>query len=174
MRTTRVLPVQSPSLSAWITLPRASSLASGATESSRSMNTSSAGRAGAFCSILGEDPGTDRHERRGLVTRSGMVVLLEYRKAFQAMVAAVVRTRQSALVRGGLVALRGLLHGRALPPGDERRLREDVQRLAQLGVGDHERHEVPQDVVERAAGDRDHSSAHGLAHERRQILAVRL
>src|SRR5438552_9558094 len=64
-----VLPVQSPSLRAWTTLPRASSLAPGATESSRSMNTSSAGSEGALASILGDEPGTDRQERRGLVAR---------------------------------------------------------------------------------------------------------
>src|SRR6266540_4606011 len=45
--------------------PRASSLAPGATESSRSMNTSSAGRPGALASIFGDEPGTDRQERRG-------------------------------------------------------------------------------------------------------------
>src|SRR6266571_2691138 len=73
VRTTTVLPVQSPSLRAWTTLPRASSLAPGATESSRSMNTSSAGRPGALASIFGEEPGTDRHERRGLVTRVAAV-----------------------------------------------------------------------------------------------------
>jgi hypothetical protein len=33
------------------------------------MNTSSAGRPEDFDSIFGEDPGTDRHERLGLVTR---------------------------------------------------------------------------------------------------------
>ena len=51
-------------------LPRASSLAIGATESSRSMKTSSAGSPGAFDSILGDEPGTERQERRGRVTRS--------------------------------------------------------------------------------------------------------
>ena len=34
------------------------------------MKTSSAGRLGAFASIFGEEPGTDRHERRGRVTCS--------------------------------------------------------------------------------------------------------
>src|SRR5438309_7455525 len=52
-----------------MTLPRASSLARGATESSRSMNTSSAGRPEALPSIFGDEPGTERHDRRGLVTR---------------------------------------------------------------------------------------------------------
>src|ERR687891_1267032 len=70
-RTTTVFPVQSPSLRAWTTFPRASSLARGATESSRSMNTSSAGSEGALASIFGLDPGTERHDRRGRVTRSG-------------------------------------------------------------------------------------------------------
>jgi hypothetical protein len=69
-RTTTVVSANSPSLRAWITLPRASSLAPGATESSRSMKTSSAGRAGALASILGLDPGTERQDRRGRVTRS--------------------------------------------------------------------------------------------------------
>src|SRR5919106_5645796 len=72
-RTTTVFPDQSPSLRAWMTLPRASSFARGATESSRSMNTSSAGSVGPLASIFGLDPGTDRQERRGLTTRSGMV-----------------------------------------------------------------------------------------------------
>src|SRR5919108_4199287 len=75
-RTTTVLPSQVPSFRAWTTLPRASSLASGATESSRSMNTSSAGSPGALESILGLEPGTERHERRGLVVRVGMWSLL--------------------------------------------------------------------------------------------------
>jgi hypothetical protein len=35
------------------------------------MNTSSAGREGAFASIFGLDPGTDRHDRLGRVTCSG-------------------------------------------------------------------------------------------------------
>src|SRR5205823_5306155 len=39
---------------------------------------------------------------------------------------------------------------------------------------DHERHEVPKHVVERPARHRDHAPAHGLAHERGQVLAVRL
>src|SRR6266496_2884328 len=53
-------------------LPRASSFASGATESSRSMKTSSAGSPGALDSIFGDEPGTERQERRGLTTRSLM------------------------------------------------------------------------------------------------------
>src|SRR5437588_4140116 len=52
--------------------PRASSFAPGATESSRSMNTSSAGRPGALASILGEEPGTERQDLRGRTTRSVM------------------------------------------------------------------------------------------------------
>src|SRR5439155_7679805 len=48
---------------------RASSFAPGATESSRSMNTSSAGRLGALASIFGDDPGTDRQDRRGRMGR---------------------------------------------------------------------------------------------------------
>ena len=51
-RTTRVLPDQSPSLSAATMLARASSLASGDTESSRSRNTWSAGSPCALPSIL--------------------------------------------------------------------------------------------------------------------------
>ena len=58
-----------------MTFPRASSFAPGATESSRSMNTSSAGRPGALDSIFGEDPGTERQDLRGLIWRSTMAGL---------------------------------------------------------------------------------------------------
>src|SRR6266545_7971816 len=71
--TTTVLPVQSPSFRAWMMLPRSSSLAPGATESSRSMNTSSARRPGALISIFGEEPGTERHDRRGRVFTRAML-----------------------------------------------------------------------------------------------------
>ena len=63
-RTTRALPVQSPVLSAATMFLRASGLASGATASSRSRNTWSAGSPWALSSILVLDPGTARHERR--------------------------------------------------------------------------------------------------------------
>ena len=46
---------------------RASGLASGATASSMSMNTWSAGRPLALSSIFGLEPGTARFERRGLM-----------------------------------------------------------------------------------------------------------
>src|SRR6266511_5008588 len=53
-----------------MTFPRASSFASGATESSRSRKTSSAGRPGAFESILGDEPGTERQDRLALTVRA--------------------------------------------------------------------------------------------------------
>ena len=67
-RTTRVLPVQSPSFSASTMVCRAPSLASGAQASSRSRKTWSAGRPWAFSRKRGLLPGTARQERRG---RSG-------------------------------------------------------------------------------------------------------
>src|SRR5437763_5578388 len=63
-RTTRAFPVHSPSLSAATMFLRAPGLASGATASSRSRNTWSAGRPWALSSILGLEPGTARQERR--------------------------------------------------------------------------------------------------------------
>ena len=64
-RTTRVRPAQSPSFRAATTFLRASGLASGATASSRSRKTWSAGRPWALPSILTLDPGTARQDRRG-------------------------------------------------------------------------------------------------------------
>src|SRR5438093_13502943 len=66
MRRTFVGAWNSCSLSAWTTLPRAASFSRGATESSRSKKTSSAGRPAAFERNLGLDPGTDRQDRRAL------------------------------------------------------------------------------------------------------------
>ena len=64
-RTTRVLPVQSPSLRNLTMVCRASGLASGAHASSRSRKTWSAGRPWAFSRKRGLLPGTARQERRG-------------------------------------------------------------------------------------------------------------
>src|SRR5438067_9453424 len=75
---------------------RASSLAPGATESSRSMKTSSAGRPGAFDSIFGEDPGTDRHDRRGLVTRWTSRIRISFRTNCFGMLVAFPDTRHRA------------------------------------------------------------------------------
>ena len=64
-RTTRVGAVQSCAVSASTTFWRvASFFSSGATASSRSRNTMSAGSAAAFASILGLEPGTARQDRR--------------------------------------------------------------------------------------------------------------
>jgi hypothetical protein len=64
-RTTRVLPVQSPSLRNLTMVCRASGLARGAQASSRSRKTWSAGRPWAFSRKRGLLPGTARQERRG-------------------------------------------------------------------------------------------------------------
>src|SRR5437660_2299309 len=73
-RTQRTLSPQSWFLTASTALARAASFSRGATESSRSMNTMSAGRAGALASIFSLDPGTDRQDRRGRVrVRSDML-----------------------------------------------------------------------------------------------------
>src|SRR5204863_1675462 len=63
-RTTRALPDQSPVVRADTMFLRASGLASGATASSRSRKTWSAGSPWALSSIFGLDPGTARQERR--------------------------------------------------------------------------------------------------------------
>jgi hypothetical protein len=64
-RTTRVRPPQSPSFSAATMFLRASGFASGATASSRSRKTWSAGSVRALSSIFRLDPGTARQDRRG-------------------------------------------------------------------------------------------------------------
>src|SRR5437763_16436505 len=51
-------------LSASMMLSRAASFSSGATESSRSKKTSSAGRPAALARNFGLEPGTDKHDRR--------------------------------------------------------------------------------------------------------------
>src|SRR6266542_2876330 len=96
---------------------RASSLAPGATESSRSMNTSSAGSPGALDSIFGEEPGTDRHERLGLVTR--VVMIRSFRRvAVQAMLVPPIRLRHDP----GARVTRGALG--PCPPSPERKAPE--------------------------------------------------
>src|SRR5438045_6905390 len=50
--------------SASMMLPRAASFSTGATESSRSKKTSSAGRPAALARNFGLEPGTDKHDRR--------------------------------------------------------------------------------------------------------------
>src|SRR3954447_21628948 len=73
MRTQRIFSPQSWSRMAPMTLPRAASFSSGATESSRSRNTMSAGIPGPLPSIFSLEPGIDRQERRGrLRVRSDM------------------------------------------------------------------------------------------------------
>src|SRR5436309_5411956 len=64
MRTPTVFPAHPPPASAVRTLARAASFAWGATESSRSQKTSSAGSVGALASIRGDEPGTERQDRR--------------------------------------------------------------------------------------------------------------
>src|SRR5919197_361124 len=64
MRMPTVFPAHPPPASAARTLARAASFAWGATESSRSQKTSSAGSVGALASIRGEEPGTERQDRR--------------------------------------------------------------------------------------------------------------
>src|SRR5688500_13019255 len=61
----RIFSPQSWFLMASTALARAASFSSGATESSMSRNTMSAGRPGALPSIFSLDAGTDRQERRG-------------------------------------------------------------------------------------------------------------
>src|SRR5438445_6495018 len=73
MRTHSTLSPQSWCLTASTALARADSFSSGATESSRSRKTMSAGRPGALPSIFSLEAGTDRQERRGrLRVRSDM------------------------------------------------------------------------------------------------------
>src|SRR4029079_5193307 len=69
-RTTRVGAVHSCPVSASTTFWRVASLfSSGATASSRSMNTMSAGSDAAFTSILGFEPGTARQDRRSRIRK---------------------------------------------------------------------------------------------------------
>ena len=65
MRTQSTFSPQSWFLMASTTLARADSFSSGATESSRSRNTMSAGSPGPLPSIFSLEPGMDRQERRG-------------------------------------------------------------------------------------------------------------
>src|SRR5918999_1199655 len=81
IRTTTVFSPQSLFLRASTTLPRASSFASGATESSRSMNTMSAGSVGPFASIFGLEPGTERQDLRARQAVPPVVALLDVAEA---------------------------------------------------------------------------------------------
>src|SRR5918999_4377326 len=83
MRTTTVFSPQSLFFSASTTVPRASAFARGATESSRSKNTMSAGKVGAFPSILGLDPGTAKQDLRARNSASCFRELLDVSESSQ-------------------------------------------------------------------------------------------